>query len=760
MRKSPLITGLSAMPNAPRPIADIAFPKWLELTGVDPKHFSAQSDDENAQSSFTLGEYYSTEAAIAIHDCLALDDGELTAQLMLARGLDAFLEDNSFTMTEMLREPEKVQRVMTLCKEIRAVLDSDQMLLRRVEFSEALEAAVSHYGAHNRADVQALIEDDIELAMLRRDALGSLERMRQSQFLKGDAGTIVRPQYSTVIRRWWDIDHLLAAHTAIPEGVSLNLIQPSAEHDMFFCFVVRRGGNLYVLDDAPDYSHPLQFSMSRRPDRALAKRMAKFWFPYQLGNVKVSENGREARVDRDASRHARGLEVAGRYSDFSQIIITVAELPPSELLWTVMMFDLVMDRYWSPAALPELELSYTATQLKPDGQLLLEAAEGAGLPVIHGALGHIAVPDLTVADVASLHNQETAEATLGDTGMYASLRWLEDRYGSHIPQDALNQISSGSDLARLGHDGQMIVLEDPDHQKIESDRFFGRDNALITLNSLDKTHFGTAAQLRADRGFLARHNYAESISAFARQEYDDRHEDVKQWLTTAYAKRTGFLLTLAAAAAADQLKVIDWGAEESPDNFSFENGYKVSFDRRACMGPSGTPEDRGCSHHLGWVTPCEDGNSTFMRYLPQGSEAKRNWKPVCHVTGAKASYYLAFKPTNAIELAWLLGVDRSELPDVLQNHCGLEPDCGNQILNRIDPMLWALHNPWHKLDIGARMGLSKRGLAQLQKQHQSQVDLSAVEGANLKLFSGEMYLPSAVPSPSIASPPRTGHRRR
>jgi hypothetical protein len=86
---------------------------------------------------------------------------------------------------------------------------------------------------------------------------------------------------------------MLAAATRMPSGVSLNLIRHPDGYQSYFCFVIRNGGNLFVLSDVPEYSHPLQGMMSRRPDRELDRRAARNWFPYDLlGASYDEESGR------------------------------------------------------------------------------------------------------------------------------------------------------------------------------------------------------------------------------------------------------------------------------------------------------------------------------------------------------------------------------------------------------------------------------------------------------------------------------------
>lgn len=68
-------------------------------------------------------------------------------------------------------------------------------------------------------------------------------------------------------------------------------------------------------------------------------------------------------------------------------------------------------------------------------------------------------------------------------------------------------------------------------------------------------------------------------------------------------------------------------------------------------------------------------------------------------TEGKVSHAVMFLPTNALEIAFLLGVSPNDLPVGHADLTAMPPACGNQIRHRIDPMLWTLHNPWVKLDL-------------------------------------------------------------
>jgi hypothetical protein len=67
----------------------------------------------------------------------------------------------------------------------------------------------------------------------------------------------------------------------------------------------------------------------------------------------------------------------------------------------------------------------------------------------------------------------------------------------------------------------------------------------------------------------------------------------------------------------------------------------------------------------------------------------------------RAYWFTAIKPRNAVDLAYMCGVEVSDLPELLQHWHNRddEPYTGNSILNRIDPLEWAIHPPWEKREL-------------------------------------------------------------
>ena len=150
---------------------------------------------------------------------------------------------------------------------------------------------------------------------------------------------------------------MVAAATRMPSGVSLNLIRHPDGYQSYFCFVIRNGGNLFVLTDVPEYSHPLQGMMSRRPDRELDRRASRNWFPYDLLGIEYNEESGRLYFKQTEQR---GLVA---YQHAALPLKPIAELPPPELVWVSMMFDLIVEKFWR-RGYKAPQLSYTAEMLK------------------------------------------------------------------------------------------------------------------------------------------------------------------------------------------------------------------------------------------------------------------------------------------------------------------------------------------------------------------------------------------------------------
>ena len=720
--------------NPSTPIASEALPLWLKIIGLPADFFTKPRDS----MSMSARKWELAHETVEFFNCLSLNDGEVTAQMLLIGMVERYTKDTRVSFQSILEEDPKIVAKLQAVRQLLEVLKRPELEGKRAQFSESVRNALSHYGATAREDVQALLADTARLAVIRRDAFRAAAELRQSQFLQGSTGSAVQPQYNTVIRRWWDVDHMLAAHANIPEGVSLNLVSTPSRNDTFFCYIVRRGGNLYMLDDGHEYTHPLEASMSRRGARRLEERANKFWFPYDWAEVQL-----EAHSDRAPRQPSTALELLEKTHDFSQVIGSLADLPPEEMAWNALVLDLIVGRFWSPSlALPRLPLSVTATQALDQNRLLEQAAQEAHLPVVAGALPTLA--PLSLSEVRDQSRTEDASTVLGDTETTAHVAWMEDRYAERVQDGIINPSATTSSLLLGKTVSTELALLDTDQTEAYKDKhpFHDRDGKLVGLQALNRTTFGLPETLEADRRFVARYNYATTLNALANEEYERRKAKVAEWVSAAYQQRREFLLSLGPAAVQGLLTIQDWNPSiEQPHGLEFRAGSVTREHRQSSERP------------LGWSVDMSEHKAFGFTYVPTAQEPKHRFKPLCHMNKTSASQWLAFRPTNAVELAWLLGKPVSELPDVLQNLGAYSVRRGNSILDRIDPLLWALKNPWQKLNLGVHLGLSKRAVAAFAKAPVPALDLSELQEANRRLFTGELYhAPTRKPTGPARSP--------
>jgi hypothetical protein len=269
-------------------------------------------------------------------------------------------------------------RYLTKVKEFRALIKSPELAGIGIQFQQKMERALAHYNVPAEPSPSSST-DKHNLAFLRRDALRSMDSLRENQFLAGEYDPPERkPVYNPTVFSYWNMNSCIEHLCHMPSGISLNLIRDPDELHSYFCFTVRNGGNLIVLSDVPEYAHPLGRYMSRRPDRRYDERVSKNWFPYELLAIEYDEEGK-AYHDKYRETKDKGL-VPHNPQHFT--LKQISELEPPVIAWTIMMFDLLVERYWKQKPQP-LPLSYTAEMIRlDDTNRLLGSAASANLPVI------------------------------------------------------------------------------------------------------------------------------------------------------------------------------------------------------------------------------------------------------------------------------------------------------------------------------------------------------------------------------------------
>lgn len=662
---------------------------WLDLTGADP----------NARS-LTFRGYDIETINNELKESMDLDPSLITTFFLLSAFSTDYFAQRVFTATAINDDPEGVMSYMTKLREFKALIESPDIKIVGDNFQLAMRKALLHYGVEIER-VDTIVANLHELAFLRRDALRSVKRMRTNQFLKGERDTVVVPGYNPMLFQYWNINSLIEHACSMPGGIALSLVRDPDELHSYFCFTIRNGGNLFTMTDAPEYTHPLQRGMSRRPDREYGARVSRNWFPYELLNIKYDEDGDPYH---DQYRESKESGVVPHQPAF-HAFKAVKEFPDQPLVWTLMMFDLIRDRFWKEE-LPQLPMSYTAEMVRLEDQTkVLAAAATANLPIT--GYERISLQPLTLADVrtGALDEAAVGKPSEGLAKNFGSNQWLEDRYGDRVPVEVLNLLDNGSqnklfitngvETDNFGQrKGALVVageVKSLSADDFKSMTFFSREGRRVySLGSLDATNFGTRDQLDADRKFLARYNYVKAIQREADAEYDARRKEIEKWFVDRVHANRDFLFTFA---------VEDENLVEYKDD---------GFGTRDRM-----------NHRMAWTHSIKDSSHYDLQIATATLDGRVNeydsWS--CALTGAKPTWRTYISPRTVEDLMTIVGAKSiDEIPDVLRHWRMGEPYTGNSILNRIDPIEWAVENPWRKMKFVVAIYLSKRGRSRIQKE--------------------------------------------
>lgn len=666
---------LSYLNASPEMTLSEALTCWITITGVDP-----------GETRYSLGNWNVMDMHRELKEALELDSTEVTGKLIFDYLATKYLAERTFTAEMLLEKPEQVAAYLAQCQRLLAFLRDESMQEIKTTFQEKLRAACRQYAGETAPD---LLDKPHLLAILRRDALRTMQSLRVDQFLEGapePAG--YRPVYGKFVYRWQNVNSMLQHMTRMPSGVTLNMIcHPTDPYRTYFAFAIRNGGKLFVFTDKEKTPHPMAEDLYRRPERVLANRAARNWFPYELMGLAYAEDGKPFLTPTDS-------EALVPYQQDLQPVRALAALEPATFVWLVMMLDLIVEKFWH-AGYTAPALSYTAEMIQHQ-RVLADAAQTAGLPVTtqHPVLR---VTPLTVAD---LHSNVVDEAQVGRFG-HGAHAWLEERYGHRVLPETLNLLGREDQPLALAYaaEGAQIVPH--------GEAKFGEPARRTTsLDTVTPSLFGTQAEIEANRRFIARSNYARQINALAQEEFHARKKEVLAWVRTRITNNLDALYLMMKAPEhnlpARKLGAFDRGAYTGRQET--DSGVTRLFMRKASIAGDD-------AHRLDSHLDCAAlGNLAFL-----GSKGWTQRIPPCFHTNAAASWSVEFFPEETEDLALLCGCTVAELPDVLQHWTLYRKYVGNSILDRIDPLEWQCHNPWAALHFKLTFFFSKRAMRAIEK---------------------------------------------
>lgn len=677
---------------------------WLDVTNVDPQ-----------QRSFTFGDLSVMGMHKALQEALELDPTEITGRMLFDFVATRYFKDRSFSVNELLNEPERVAKYLAKSRDLMAYLRGPEITEISVDFAARVTAAVERYGAATQP-VLELLEQDHALALLRRDALRTMSKLTVHQFLDGEPSPPdVRPVFGKYVYRWSSVNTMLDAMTKAPPGVTLNLIA-NREHPLrsYFAFAIRNGARLFIFTDKEATPHPLAEDLRRRPDKIFAERAARNWFPYDLAGLAFSDEG-------DVYLKSVDSKALVPHQSATEPVRAIAELDAPEVLWVTMMLDLIVDKFWSQGYRAP-KLSFTG-EMVINSQRLLAAATEANLPVVMD--GALALPPITFEQVRTVDPTAGLDAetsamvadALGDIEGVADNRWLEERYGARANAEALNLVDRGDRKLMIAYSDGVVhgAVQERDEEQERS--LFRSDREELELkrvivDALDPTSIGTREELQADRVFLARSNYARQIDRFARVEFEERREEVRKWVGQRVHANLHALLPLFAQRRTLVPEVPPCPPRGQTDQFSGAMGWHGFDGGVSKRGLAECVEIEDHHRTYGWMEWSGRGRLSF------GGEGRAiKGIPRCWLTNAPSRYFGKIYPENSGDLARLCGCEHFQLPDVLQHWTLRRRRSANHILNRVDPLAWQLHDPWADLYFEVVVFLSARAVAKIRKEH-------------------------------------------
>lgn len=623
---------------------------WVEVTGVSPNDSVVRIRDLDIRRANEI-----------IKNSLNYDSTYITTLMLLKSYLEDFISDRSILLKDIIEDYDTFTAWLDKINLLKNLITSQEAEEVKSAFKESLKQAIQHYKIEE-AIIHSMVEDERNLAELRYSAFNAINELDVYQFSDGVPST-KKPVIYEKVYLFHNVNTLLQWMMSVDSGIVLAMIQnPEQLSSSYFVFAIRNGGKLYLVTDREKTAHPLQQSLSRSRarGRAFYNRITEYFFPYSLMDIEFGDNHR-AYVKSNTTQLATNDGVASEGVALKEI----RHLEPDEIVWLVMMFSLLNDKFFKEHYRAE-KLAYTP-QMMLETNYLPAKAEQYGI-VLYG-YQPLVVETLTKESIKTEKVKDAFDYK--PTGQHD---WMIDRY--HIPDEVLD------------------VLQNPQNKTLYLTDGSKESKLPVTVEKMSNLDFADAERLQKDRIYLARYNMAKAINVQLREEYEKRKDEVIDWYRNAIRRNLPTLL-----------KAIVTGK------------FIVSKDK-----------NQACIKDGDWLTPQSDGNILRVGELKGesyqghvrcviGGESTTYNHITCVVNDSKASLVGHFHPRTASMLADLCGCDVSDLHELLRYWQKEKISLANHILDRVDPMDWAINNPWEWLNLDVRIYLSKSGFNALCKQY-------------------------------------------
>ena len=628
---------------------------WVKITGVDPsKEVKSYTINLNGRMS----SYDIERMNDKIMESLNYDSTGLFADAYLGVYFDEYIKDRTFTLAEVIENPEVNEYIKEIERLRNAINESNSSNEVLAEASKAMDF---YDLKHDQLDIFDIVE-------LRTSAMRCMEgKLRVLQFSTGkpsaDAFKMTKDIYM-----YKDINSLLlsAANNTI-NGVSLGYIRDSEMiTDSYFAFIIKNGQNLYLLTDMPKYKHPTQNKMSRCPGRNMQERIDSNFFPYDtVANIDISDLWGSGRYG--TSEKTSEISTVLREDDIRVKIGSFDTMDQQEAFWTIMMISLIKEKYYKD--IPQYEISYVGSMIQSHQ---IETTENA--LTIRSALPTIELEDISIESTIDMEYDGFKEQSgLND--------YLIARYKNDIDKEALNLIVGTEQF------------EKADEKYAVSTGWF--DDKRHLLIPFDTNICGTKEEILYNQKWVERYNYAEQIKTLVKADYDAHAMSIRNTVGQLIAPRIREIVKMHLK---NQIKGIR-SIHDTSVGFGNYVDKEVSFST------------------IKTVDHWYEGNisSTFM----YGYNSRSNKADIkCAFTGKAPGVVVKVEPGNIAELAMICGCKISDFPEQVQRWSKKDIYYGNPILNNIDPMIWRIKDPFNDMVFGITILISKKEYLTICKEEE------------------------------------------
>tara|TARA_B100002049_G_C16081942_1_gene377651 strand:- start:1084 stop:3453 length:2370 start_codon:yes stop_codon:yes gene_type:complete len=504
--------------------------------------------------------------------------------------------------------------------------------------------------------IEVVIQADDDYASLKKFSLKMNEASTSS----------ASPVYSKLIYSFKSIDDLANKITGLPDGFALVAIINSNPADSYFSIVCKEGGNITLLSDTPDYSHPLQETrMAGRNNRYNHTRIDGSMFPYQLLNLQWSDS------ERSVEQKAMSKELVDPNTNI-EVLGAIDNLSNTQALWLSYLFECCYyDFYIGNAAAPSLALLNESTLTIGNKKKVK-----SNLPV------KLSEHSVSLPEAKKLTGEKLVEhyPDLRRTGVND---WMEKRFDEDIKSELLYPVG----------DTDEILLEYKGASRAKSTVTVKKD-ALVSLPGTKLLDTDSAIR---DSVYIARHNKAKLIEEMVYAEFETRAKLISDWVYKSIVKNIPNLIDDLVSLNHSRFYCSASLSKEEQGQFGARQIHLIKNEGSFIRNKSEVSEliRRLKLYKQGWAN-CYINNKILGEF------------------DEPADHYLVLKIDSVWDLVNVTGVPRDKLPVELQNYKARRKG-GVSILDATDEME-GITNPYDQLRFTFSLPVSKDALNEYRKQ--------------------------------------------